>query len=70
MYLKRILPIIFTPFRLHGWSRARYLVTMTNTVAIGSHNLVASRKAREGGNPLKTGMNKRRSGNIGSGDFW
>jgi len=39
---------------------------MKNTVGFGSHNLVAKQKAREGGDPLKTRMNKESLRTFGS----
>jgi hypothetical protein len=58
-----------TPFRLHGRSRARYLFRMKNTVATGSQNLVASQKARDGGDPLETGMTEGGSEPVGADAF-
>ena len=46
-------------------SRRRFYTGCIKAVASGSLNLVARQKAKDGGDPLETGMNEGGSGNHG-----
>lgn len=52
----------------------RFFSGMKKAVAVGSHCSIDRRKVMDDENPIKTGMNKGRSGTVGSrrlfGSFW